>query len=72
MSEALRYVIFSVLLLSSRFRDPRSNLDIDTSYPDQDFRGFPQYIQANSKMVLRLGQDRFLPDPYQFISSRTI
>jgi hypothetical protein len=72
MFEVPRYVMFSVLLLSSRFIDQRSNLDTDTSYPYKDFRGFPQYIQANSEIVLRLGQDRFFPDPYQFISSTTI
>jgi hypothetical protein len=72
MFEAPHYVIFFVLLLSSLFIDPRFNLDPETSYSYQDFLGFPQYIQANSKIILSLGQDCFLPDPYQFVSSPTI
>jgi hypothetical protein len=32
----------------------------------EDFRGFPQSFQANSRVVYRLGHHRFLPNPFQF------
>jgi hypothetical protein len=34
------------------------------------FRGFPQFLQANAGIVgayLKLGHDRFLSHPFQFI-----
>jgi hypothetical protein len=30
-------------------------------------RGFPQYLEANFEIVLWLGHDYFLPNPFQFI-----
>jgi hypothetical protein len=31
------------------------------------FHSLPQYLQANTEIVLRLCQDNFLPNPFQFI-----
>jgi hypothetical protein len=39
---------------------------------DTGFRGFPQSIQANSGILPRLFHNCFLPDPFQFISHRTL
>jgi hypothetical protein len=45
-----------------------SNLDRDTSYSVRSYRGFPQPLQENAGMVLRLCQYRFLPNPFQLMS----
>jgi hypothetical protein len=33
------------------------------------FRSFPQPLQANAGIALKLGHDRFLPNPFQFTLS---
>jgi hypothetical protein len=39
-----------------------------TGYPEwYIFRGFPQFIQAKSRMVSPLGHDILLQNPFQFI-----
>jgi hypothetical protein len=40
-------------------------------YPEV-FRGSPQSIQANSGIILLLGQYNFLPNPSQFITHPSI
>jgi hypothetical protein len=34
----------------------------------QGFCGFPQFLQADIRIVPQLGQDSFLPNPFQFIT----
>jgi hypothetical protein len=41
------------------------SLGRDTMY--EDFRGFLQPLQANAEIICRLGHDRFLPNPFQFV-----
>jgi hypothetical protein len=36
----------------------------ETGYPELD--RFPQSFEANAGLLLQLGNDRFLPDPFQF------
>jgi hypothetical protein len=49
----------------------RSNIGRD-DYPEWDFRGFPQPLQINSKVVPQLGHYWFLPKPLHFIDYPTI
>lgn len=44
-----------------------SNSGQDVAVLSDVFRGFPQYAQENSRMVPRLGHDRVLSDPFQFV-----
>jgi hypothetical protein len=37
---------------------------------NEGFCGFPQPLQANAAIYPQLGHDRFLPNPFQFISYR--
>jgi hypothetical protein len=37
---------------------------------DWSFRRFPQSLAANDIIVPRVGHDRFLPNPFQFIIHR--
>lgn len=47
---------------------PDSNLDRDADYRKSFFFVvFPQVFQADAGIVLYLGQNRFLPYPFQFI-----
>jgi hypothetical protein len=46
------------------------NFSWDTCYPTV-FRGIPQSLWANIALVPRSGHDRFLPNPFQFISHRS-
>jgi hypothetical protein len=56
------------LALLLRIREvPGSNLSPVTGYPDLGFCGFPQSLQANAGIDLKLGHDHFLPHPFQFI-----
>jgi hypothetical protein len=34
---------------------------------NDSYRGFPQSLQVNSGIVPRLGHNRFVPSPFQFI-----
>jgi hypothetical protein len=36
------------------------------------FRGIPGSLEANAGMLYHLGQDSFLPSPFQFVSRHTI
>jgi hypothetical protein len=45
-----------------------SNLGRYTGYPDLVFRGFPQSLQANSRITPLLRHDRFLPNPFQLFT----
>jgi hypothetical protein len=54
-------------VLESNFERER---EID--YPDRGIRGFPQSLQKYSRIVLRLGYNRFLPSPFQFIFQQSI
>jgi hypothetical protein len=45
-----------------------SNLYQDTCYRESRLLGFSQSLHVNIGMVHRLGYDRFLPNPFQFIS----
>jgi hypothetical protein len=55
------------------FRDvPGLNLSRKTSYPDWGILTLPESFQANTGIVLRLGPDRFLLNPSQFITHPTI
>jgi hypothetical protein len=57
-------VVVEWLALLTRIREvPGSNLSPEIGYPDWGFRGFPQSLQAH----LKLGHDRFLLNPSQFI-----
>jgi hypothetical protein len=47
-----------------------SNLGLDTDYPDDVLVFLSR--QENSKTVPRLGYDRFLPNPFQFITRHII
>jgi hypothetical protein len=45
-------VVVEWLTLLLRIREvPGSNLDLETGYPHCDFRGFPQFLQANVRIV---------------------
>jgi hypothetical protein len=44
-----------------------SNLGRSTGYSERISRYFPQSLQTNAGIVTRLGHDRFLPNPFQFI-----
>jgi hypothetical protein len=43
-----------------------SNLGREIGHPEV-YHEFPQSLQANSGIILRLGHDRFLPNPFTFI-----
>jgi hypothetical protein len=47
------------------------NGDPDTGYPDY-VNGFPQFLLEDVELVLQLGYDRYLPNPFQFINDTTI
>jgi hypothetical protein len=42
-----------------------SNFGRYTHY-SKGFRGLPQSLSENSRIILKLGDERFLPDPFQF------
>jgi hypothetical protein len=44
-----------------------SNLCRDIGYTAWDFHGFILFLQANARIVSRLGCDRVLPNPFQFV-----
>lgn len=44
-----------------------SNLCRDIWYTDWNFHGFAQFLQANARIVSRLGCDRLFPNPFHFI-----
>jgi hypothetical protein len=44
-----------------------SNPCQDSRCPNRGFRCFPKSLQANIEIVPWLGQDRFLPNPFQLI-----
>jgi hypothetical protein len=46
---------------------PGSNFGLETGYHDWGFRGFPQSLQEMPGQYPKLGHDRFLPHPFQFI-----
>lgn len=52
----------------ARFEDPTGHLLSLLRF----FVIFPQYLHANSLRVPRLGEDRFLPDPFHFIIHSTV
>lgn len=62
---------FHATLLNCIRKLHRSNLERDTGSPDV-FRGFPHYPQANTPLVSRLGQDGFLPNPFQFVGPEVL
>jgi hypothetical protein len=43
-----------------------SNLDWDIDYPEWDFRGFSQSLQATAEILSWLVHYSFLPNPFQF------
>jgi hypothetical protein len=47
-------------------RELSSNLGSHIGYPE-DFRGFPQSLQANAGVVFRLGYDRSVPNSFELI-----
>jgi hypothetical protein len=49
-----------------------SNPGLDTLYRDSRLRGFTKPLHVNVGMVPRLGYDRFLPNPFEFISVYSI
>jgi hypothetical protein len=44
----------------------------DTGYADVVCRDIRQPLQTNPGLSFRLGYNRFLPDPFQFISNPTV
>jgi hypothetical protein len=44
-----------------------SNLGWDTQYTD-NFYGFPQFLQANARIVLGVGHDGSLQNPFRFVT----
>lgn len=44
-----------------------SNLGQVICYPDKNFRGFSQFLQANAWIIPRLDHGCFLSNPLQFI-----
>jgi hypothetical protein len=48
-----------------------SNLAQITGYPPEVFRSFPQSLNANSGIEVRLGHDNFHPIPLQFVTHST-
>jgi hypothetical protein len=66
-----KWVGLGVRLLTRIWGALGSNLGKGTSYIEV-YRGCPRSLQAKHGIVPRLGQDRFLPNPFRFIYEPTI
>jgi hypothetical protein len=65
--------VATAVALSTRIREVlSSNLGRDTSNPDLRFALFSSVSLPNLGIESRLGQHRFLPNPFQFISHPTL